>query len=58
MLDARGNSYVMTDYFGKEELTRDDISNWVKDYYDERGWDRATGYPTHEKLRTLGLPLS
>jgi len=38
MLDARGNSYVMTDYFGKEELTRDDISNWVKDYYDERGW--------------------
>jgi aldehyde:ferredoxin oxidoreductase len=26
------------------------------EYYDERGWDRATGIPTPERLRKLDLP--
>ncbi len=55
---TEGRSLRIMDYFRTQMLTREDLNEILEDYYDERGWDRATGYPTHEKLRTLGLPLS
>lgn len=55
---SEGKSLQMMDYFRTRILTRDDLNQILQDYYDERGWDRATGYPTQEKLKTLGLPLS
>ncbi|MHB9032816.1 MAG: aldehyde ferredoxin oxidoreductase N-terminal domain-containing protein [Anaerolineae bacterium] len=35
--------------------TADEFRNLLERYYDLRGWDRATGWPTAEKLRQLGL---
>jgi aldehyde:ferredoxin oxidoreductase len=34
-----GNLLFLRDYFGRTELTREDIAQLVDDYYDERGWD-------------------
>jgi aldehyde:ferredoxin oxidoreductase len=38
MKGADGQSLVLRDYFGKTELSRNDINQFVEDYYDERGW--------------------
>ena len=27
----------------------------LDEYYEQRGWDRDTGFPTREKLEQLGL---
>ena len=32
-----------------------DIQTMLRAYYDARGWDPKTGYPTKEKLSELGL---
>ena len=32
-----------------------DADLMLDEYYDERGWDQATGWPTRETLRRLGL---
>jgi len=32
-----------------------DLDLMLDEYYAERGWDPATGHPTHETLRRLGL---
>jgi aldehyde:ferredoxin oxidoreductase len=32
-----------------------DIQVMLRAYYEARGWDEKTGYPTREKLLTLGL---
>jgi len=36
-------------------LSRDAINRVLDEYYDLRGWDRATGVPTVKKLAGLGL---
>ncbi|MBI4333562.1 MAG: aldehyde ferredoxin oxidoreductase family protein [Chloroflexi bacterium] len=36
-------------------LSRETIDKLLDEYYDLRGWDRATGVPTYEKLMELGL---
>jgi aldehyde:ferredoxin oxidoreductase len=56
-LFSEGKHLQMMDYFRTRILTREDLNDILEDYYDERGWDRATGYPTSEKLKSLGLPL-
>ena len=50
-----GETRYITDYFRTSRLTRGDVEDLLKDYYDERGWDRATGHPTAETLTRLGL---
>jgi len=45
----------ITDYYQTTELTRQDMEKLLDDYYDERGYDTATGLPTREKLEELGL---
>jgi aldehyde:ferredoxin oxidoreductase len=32
-----------------------EMDRLLDDYYDVRGWDKATGYPKREKLESLGL---
>ena len=32
-----------------------DFTEMLDNYYEERGWDKITGYPTREKLVSLGL---
>ena len=36
-----GQPLAVRDYFGKTELTQEDIAGLVEDYYDERGWKGA-----------------
>lgn len=45
----------ITDYYGKTNLTREDVDLALDDYYDERGWNKKTSAPTPQKLRELGL---
>jgi len=52
---GRDKVYPMTDYYKTKILTEQDIEGFLDDYYDERGWDKATGIPTPEKLSELGL---
>ena len=55
LLDASGNEQPITDYYQTTELTRQDLEGLQDDYYDERGYDKATGLPTDGKLPELGL---
>jgi aldehyde:ferredoxin oxidoreductase len=45
--------------FGKYSTEPDcevvDLDGMLLEYYQQRGWDPATGIPTHEKLAELGL---
>jgi len=46
---------VLMDYYRKKQLTREDLNKLIDDYYDERGWDKDSGLPTVDKLKSLGL---
>jgi aldehyde:ferredoxin oxidoreductase len=46
--------YYATDWLGRR-VSKDDIYQWLDDYYDERGWDIKKRIPTREKLIELGL---
>ena len=46
---------VLTDYYGKKRISRDDIERLLDDYYEERGWDPENGLPFKQKLAELGL---
>lgn len=37
------------------KLDREEYDQLLDDYYEARGWDKKTGEPTPEKLRSLGL---
>lgn len=49
-----GKKTYLEDYFGRV-LTREDCEKILDDYYDENGWDIATGIPSKKKLTELGL---
>ena len=55
MKNHDGKDLNMMDYFKTRRLTRQDVDQWLDDYYEERGWDIETGSPTEEKLVTSGL---
>jgi aldehyde:ferredoxin oxidoreductase len=38
MVGLDGQPLILRDYFGKTELSREDMAQLVEDYYDERGW--------------------
>jgi aldehyde:ferredoxin oxidoreductase len=47
----------MPDGPGKgSKLNREEYDRLLDEYYEARGWDKKTGEPTPEKLRSLGLP--
>ena len=54
-MEAPEGTIEIEDYFQTKVLTRDDLSRMLDDYYDERGWDPATGHPTRERLQAIGL---
>ena len=53
MMGADSKQLVLRDYFGKSELRPDDISGFVEDYYDERGWTDGLAGPSAEIRDTL-----
>ena len=38
-----------------EHRESDLIRSWLDEYYEARGWDKNSGYPTRQKLEQLGL---
>ena len=50
-----GKEQRMMDYYRNRVLTREDVDQWLEDYYDERGWVPETGVPSTETLAELGL---
>ena len=46
--------YYATNWFGKR-ITKDDIYEWMREYYSEREWDVEKRIPTKKKLKKLGL---
>jgi len=54
-MDAPEGRIEMEDYYQSKVLGREDLARMLDDYYDERGWDPATGRPTDQRLRELGL---
>jgi len=55
MTTCDGKKLYMMDYYKTRRLTREDVSQWLNDYYDERGWNIENGLPTKEKLTELDL---
>ncbi len=55
LLDADGREQHITDYYQTTELTRQDLEGLLDDYYEERGYDKASGLPTQQKLAELGV---
>jgi len=54
-LQGQNRRYVITDYFRGKVLTERDVENFLRDYYEERGWNRQTSVPSRKKLIKLGL---
>ncbi|MDP2645145.1 MAG: aldehyde ferredoxin oxidoreductase C-terminal domain-containing protein [Desulfobacterales bacterium] len=50
-----GEERPVMDYYRKRKLARADIDQMTDEYYQARGWDKARGIPTREKLIQLGL---
>ncbi|MDY6878993.1 MAG: aldehyde ferredoxin oxidoreductase C-terminal domain-containing protein [Thermodesulfobacteriota bacterium] len=50
-----GEEKYTMDYFRTRRIQKEDIDQWLDDYYDERGWDKEKGIPTEKKLNELGL---
>ncbi|MEW6440150.1 MAG: aldehyde ferredoxin oxidoreductase N-terminal domain-containing protein [bacterium] len=50
-----GETRYITDYFRTSRLTRSQVQGLLEGYYEERGWDPATGHPTAATLARLGL---
>ena len=46
----------MTDFYGGNKLVnREDAEVMLDEYYDERGWEKASSVPTRKKLKELDL---
>jgi aldehyde:ferredoxin oxidoreductase len=53
-----GKEIFMMDYYRTKILSKEDVDQWLDDYYDERGWDKEKGIPTKEKLKEIGLEFT
>jgi aldehyde:ferredoxin oxidoreductase len=45
----------MQDYYQTKTLTKADTDKILDDYYDERGWNAESGWPTVARLKALGI---
>jgi len=45
----------LMDYYRTRKLSPEDMEKLLDNYYDERGWDQKTSWPTQKKLKALGL---
>jgi aldehyde:ferredoxin oxidoreductase len=46
-----GEALVLTDYFRKTKLGPEDLSELLKDYYDERGWPGGVAGPSNRRVK-------
>lgn len=53
MKQVDGPPLMLTDYFHKTELSREDLLQLLQDYYDERGWPDGLASPVNK--RVLGV---
>ena len=51
MKGSDGGTLVLTDYFHKTELTRENLSQFLQDFYDERGWPDGLAGPDNKRIR-------
>jgi len=51
MKGSDGEKLVLTDYFRKTELTHEDLSQFLEDYYDERGWPNGFAGPDNKRIK-------
>jgi aldehyde:ferredoxin oxidoreductase len=52
---ADGQHHAIRDYYKSKMMTREDVIHLLDDYYEDRGWDTASGIPAEAKLSELGL---
>ena len=52
---SNGQELHLYDYYHRNRISMDELNDMVAEYYDERGWDKATGLPTPEKIKELDL---
>jgi aldehyde:ferredoxin oxidoreductase len=49
------NLLKFQDFYGEVTITQDIANKLLDDYYDERGWDKQSSYPTVSKIEALTL---
>jgi|GEM_PF-5652131 len=45
----------LMDYFKRIIISKDDLEDFINQYYLERGWNAGNGFPTMEKIVELKL---
>lgn len=54
-LKDQGSNLVLQDYYGRKELTLEDLDQLLNDYYEEHGWCIPHGIPKENKVKELQL---
>jgi aldehyde:ferredoxin oxidoreductase len=54
-IEAEGQVRCLVDYYGQKGISKMDVERLLDEYYEARGWDRDTGIPLAEHLKSLGL---
>ncbi|GAI65847.1 unnamed protein product, partial [marine sediment metagenome] len=49
------NVLKFQDFYGEVIITQDIANQLLDDYYDERGWDKQSSFPTISKIKALAL---
>ena len=49
------NVLKFQDFYGEVTITQEIANKLLDDYYDERGWDKQSSYPTLSKIKALTL---
>ena len=53
--DGQEKEIYLEDYWGNDLRAAGKVSQFMDDYYDERGWDKKLGVPSPQRLEDLGL---
>jgi len=54
-LKLGNNELKIQNFFGSTVITPEIATQLIDGYYEERGWDRINGLPSHNKLKELNL---
>jgi aldehyde:ferredoxin oxidoreductase len=53
--DGQETQIFLEDYYGNDLRAPEKVSEFIGNYYDERGWDKELGVPLPEKFDALDL---